>query len=112
MSADKLRPMCDFVECKAPEEVEYTIDLTYWIAASDQKSAKEIQDKIAAAVSDFETWQRKLGRDINPTELIARLREAGAKRVKLTAPEDITVGKIKLPKVTSTTVTYGGLEDD
>ena len=24
----------------------------------------------------------------------------------------ITVGKIKLPKVTSTTVTYGGLEDD
>lgn len=112
MSADKIRPMCDIVECIAPAEVEYTIDLTYWIAASDQKSAKEIQERIAAAVSDFETWQRKLGRDINPTELIARLREAGAKRVKLTAPEDITVGKTKLPKVTSTTVTYGGLEDD
>lgn len=112
MSADTIRPLCDTVECKAPEEVEYAISLTYWITASDQKSVKEIQTKIAAAVADFETWQRKLGRDINPTELIARVREAGAKRVKLTAPEDITVGKTKLPKVTSTTVTYGGLEDD
>ena len=112
MSADAIRPLCDIVECIAPAEVEYTIDLTYWIAVSDQKSVKEIQEKIAAAVSDFETWQRKLGRDINPTELIARLRKAGAKRVKLTAPEDITVGKTKLPKATSTIVTYGGLEDD
>ena len=78
MSADTIRPLCDTVECIAPAEVEYNIDLTYWIAVSDQKSAKEIQDKIATAVSDFETWQRKLGRDINPTELIARLRVAGA----------------------------------
>lgn len=112
MSADTMRPLCDTVECKAPEEVEYEIAMTYWIAASDQKSAKEIQDKVAAAVADFELWQRKLGRDVNPTELTARLREAGAKRVKLTAPQDITVGKTRLPKATSTTVTYGGLEDD
>ena len=112
MSDDKIRPMCDFVECKAPEEVEYTIDFTYWIAASDQKNAKEIQNKIATAVSDFETWQRKLGRDINPTELIARLRKAGVKRVKLMEPQDITVSKTKLPKATNTTATYGGLEDD
>lgn len=112
MSGDTIRPMCDYVKCKAPEEVEYSIQLTYWIAVSDQKSAKEIQDRVAAAVADFELWQRKLGRDVNPTELIARVREAGAKRVKLTAPQDITVAKIQLPKAASTTVNYGGLEDD
>ena len=63
-------------------------------------------------MADFQTWQRKLGRDINPTELIARLREAGAKRVTLTAPQDEAVERIKLPKCTGASVTYGGMEDD
>lgn len=112
MSAETMRPLCDKVDCLAPEEVEYSIAFTYWIAESDQKAASEIQSKIAAAVTDFQTWQRKLGRDINPTELIARLREAGAKRVKLTAPVDTTVDKAELPKCTGAAVSYGGLEDD
>lgn len=47
-----------------------------------------------------------------PTDLIAKIREAGAKRVKLTAPADIVVGRTQLPKCTGQTVTYGGLEDD
>ena len=112
MSAETMRPLCDKVDCVAPDEVEYSISLTYWIAVSDQKSVSEIQNKVNKAVADFQTWQRKLGRDINPTELIARMRAAGTKRVKLTAPQDETVEKAKLPKCTGVTVTYGGLEDD
>lgn len=112
MSGDTMRPMCDQVNCKAPEEVEYAIAFTYWIGSSDQKSVSEIQGKVSAAVEEFQTWQRKLGRDINPTELIARLREAGAKRVKVTAPADETVEKHELPRCTGATATYGGLEDD
>lgn len=112
MSAETMRPLCDKVDCIAPDEVEYSISLTYWIAVTDQKSVSEIQNKITKAVADFQTWQRKLGRDINPTELIAQLRAAGAKRVTLTAPQDKTVEKAKLPKCTGATVTYGGLEDD
>lgn len=112
MSAETMRPLCDQVDCLAPAEVEYPIAFTYWIAESDQKAASEIQSRIAAAVADFQTWQRKLGRDINPTELIARLRAAGAKRVKLTAPEDTAVEKAELPKCTGAAVSYGGLEDD
>ena len=65
-----------------------------------------------SAVADFQTWQRKLGRDINPTELIAQLREAGAKRVTLTAPTDTVIEATELPKCIGATVTYGGLEDD
>ena len=112
LSADTVRPLCDQVSCLAPEELEYSIAVTYWIGESDQRSVSEIQAKVGAAVADFQTWQRKLGRDINPTELIARLREAGAKRVKLTAPDDITVSSVMLPKCTGATVTYGGLEND
>ena len=70
----------------APDEVEYAITVKYWIAESDQRSVSEIQSRIAAAVADFQTWQRKLGRDINPTELIARLREAGAKAGNADSP--------------------------
>lgn len=112
MSGESMRPLCDQVNCKAPEEVEYAISLTYWIGSSDQKSVSEIQSRVSAAVKEFQTWQRKLGRDINPTELITRVREAGAKRVKLTAPADTVVEKNELPKCTGATADYGGLEDD
>ena len=44
--------------------------------------------------------------------LIARLREAGAKRVTLTAPVDTVIDTTELPKCTGATATYGGLEDD
>ena len=87
-------------------------EFTYWIGDGDQRSAGTIQEKVTAAVQSYQSWQRHLGRDINPTELIAKIREAGAKRVKLTAPADIVVGKTQLPKCTGQTVTYGGLEDD
>lgn len=53
-----------------------------------------------------------MGRDINPTELTARIRNAGAKRVSVTAPVFTAVEEGKLPKAGTVTVTYGGLEDD
>ncbi len=109
---ETIRPLCDKVTALAPGEVGYAITVKYWIAESDQRSVSEIQSRIAAAVADFQKWQRKLGRDINPTELIARLREAGAKRVTLTAPVDTVIKATELPKCTGETVTYGGLEDD
>ena len=109
---ETIRPLCDKVTALAPDEVEYAITVKYWIAESDQRSVSEIQSRIAAAVADFQTWQRKLGRDINPTELIARLREAGAKRVTLSAPVDTVIDTTELPKCTGAAATYGGLEDD
>lgn len=112
ISGESIRPLCDKVVCIEPEEVGYSIALTYWIGESDQKSAGAIQDKVTAAVEKYQEWQRHLGRDINPTELIAKIREAGAKRVKLTSPADVAVEKTQLPKCTGKSVTYGGLEDD
>ena len=69
-------------------------------------------DLVEAAVDAYESWQRKMGRDINPTELVYRVRAAGAKRVKLAAPADSVIEKTQLPKRNTRTVTYGGLEDD
>ena len=50
--------------------------------------------------------------DIDPAELIMRVREAGAKRPRLTAPVDTVVSKIQVSKVTECKITYGGIEDD
>lgn len=55
---------------------------------------------------------KKIGLDIDPTELIMRVREAGAKRPRLTAPVDTVVSKIQVSKVTECKITYGGIEDD
>ena len=112
LQGETIRPMCDKVECHAPEEVEYNIGLTYYIPRSESRNAAAIQAAVTQAVEDFKTWQRTLGRDINPTELTARLRNAGAKRVALTAPADAVVAENAIAKLGTESVLYGGLEDD
>lgn len=112
INGETIRPLCDMVVCVEPEEIEYEINLTYWIGKSDQKSVGTIQERIADAVESYKLWQRSLGRDINPTEIIARIREAGAKRVRLTSPGDLTVSETQLPKCVTTNVAYGGVEND
>ena len=71
------------------------------------------QARVDAAIQDFISWQTtEIGRDINPTELIRRVREAGAKRVLLTSPVFATVQETEVARLGSKKVTYGGLEDD
>ena len=106
------RPMGDLVLCHAPEEIPYDIELTYHIALSNVKNASTIQENVEAAVKEYETWQRKIGRDIEPAELIMRVREAGAKRPRLLTPVETTVSQIQVAKLRSCKVTYGGIEDD
>ncbi len=106
------RPLTDKVTCKAPEEVSYSIELSYYIGNADRNNVAAIQTAVADAVAGYKKWQRKLGRDVNPTELIAVIRQAGAKRVKLTAPADTVVSAAQIARCDSETVRYGGLEDD
>ena len=108
-----IRPMTDLVRVAAPQEVQYTINLTYYINRSDSAKAVTIQAAVAQAVTDYQTWQRAIGRDINPSKLVAMVMEAGAKRVTVTAPTYTTVDATKVSAIQgSAVVTYGGLEDD
>ena len=106
------KPMGDLVAGHAPEEVEYNIGLTYYIGAKDAKSVTTIQTNVNAAVDAYVQWQRKIGRDIDSSELIMRVRAAGAKRPTLTAPENTVVTNTQVAKLVSKNVTYGGMEDD
>lgn len=112
INGETIRPLCDQVVCVAPEEVTYQIAFTYWIAKSDSASVGTIQERVSAAAEKYQLWQRTLGRDVNPTELIAQIREAGAKRVKLTEPDDVVITRTQLPKCGTVQIVYGGIEDD
>ena len=108
-----IRPMTDLVRVAAPQEVTYTINLTYYINRSDSAKAATIQAAVAQAVADYQTWQRAIGRDINPSQLVHMVMDAGAKRVTVTAPTYTAVDATKVSALQGDAViSYGGLEDD
>jgi phage-related baseplate assembly protein len=114
LSADDVRPLTDNVTAKPPTEAAYTVNITYYIKQDDAARAAEIQANVAAAVTAWITWQRSaIGRDVNTSELIARMVNAGAKRVAITSPAYTVVASTAIATLSGTaSVTYGGLEDD
>lgn len=108
-----IRPLTDRVSVKAPTASEYNIDLTYYIASSDKSAVSAIQEDIISAVSSYNIWQtEKIGRDINPSFLIKKIMEAGAKRVTVTSPEFTVLNESTVAKTGTVKVNYGGIEDD
>ena len=113
LSGKTIRPMTDLLTVSAPEEIQYTIGLTYYINRSDSARAVTIQQAVQQAVADYVTWQRTIGRDINPSKLVALVMAAGAKRVTLTAPEYSAVSGTSVAALSGDpAINYGGLEDD
>ena len=113
LSADERKPLTDYVVVDAPETVSYNITLTYYISRSNQASVAAIQAAVAQAVEEYKAWQRALiGRDINPDELLGRLKAAGIKRAVITSPTYTAITQGQLPICGTVSVTYGGLESD
>lgn len=112
LSGDTIRPLTDNVVVGKPTETEYTITMTYYISKSNSAQAASIQAAVVSAVEKYKSWQRKIGRDIIPSELIRAVMAAGARRVELTAPTYTATNAAAIPKCNAANVTYGGLEDD
>lgn len=106
----------DLVTCAAPEEVEYSINFTYYIRQSDSARAQTIQTAVNEAVEEYQSAQREIGKDIVPDDLIELVKAAGAKRLNISdstfAPVYTVVAANKVAALSGeATVTYGGLED-
>ena len=113
LSAKTIRPLTDKVVVAAPANANYSISLTYYISRADSAQAENIQSAVNAAISQYTTWQRSIGRDINPSKLTAMIIEAGAKRVVVSSPVYTKVNATSVANLSGTaSVTYGGLEDD
>ena len=108
-----IRPMTDLVRVAAPQEVQYTINLTYYINQSDANRELEIKAAVEAAVQEYITWQEStIGRDLNPDKLVALVIGAGAKRLEVRAPVKQVITQTEIFKHSDCKVVYGGLEDD
>lgn len=107
-----IRPMSDYVHAEAPEIVEYNINLKYYINKTDSNRAVSISVEVENAINEYKEWQMKIGKDINPSELIKKVVAAGAKRVEITEPLFKRISEISVAKLINCDIQYGGLEDD
>lgn len=112
LNADDVRPLTDTVTVSVPETVPFDVDVTFYIAQPNAASATVIEAAARQAVKDYISWQTsKIGRDINPSYLTAKLMEAGAKRVEVRKPEYTAVEEIKVAVLGEETVLNGGIEN-
>lgn len=110
---ENIRPLTDKVIVKAPDTVEYSLEVKYFINRSDQAQANTIQSAVEAAVEKYVIWQRsKIGRDINPSKLTYMIEDAGAKRVEIITPIFRRIDKAAVAMLSAKKITYGGIEDD
>ena len=97
--------------CALP--ISYRAKIKYFINASDSSRVNVIREAIERAVEEYQIWQKsKMGRDINPSELIRRVMSAGAKRIEVTEPLYTAIPEGSVASLTESEVLYGGLEDD
>ena len=111
LSAKTIRPLTDQLTVQAPSIVTYNLALAYYIDSANAAQATAIQARVAAAIADYKAWQQAIGRDINPSQLIRRVMEAGAKRVEVTSPVYTPVNPTSVAVAGTETVSYGGLEE-
>lgn len=112
LSPEDVRPLADQVTVKSPVFSDFDAVATYYIARSRIDSVDAIQTAVESAWADYLTWQRKIGRDINPSQMIAGLVGAGAKRVAVTNPSYTVLKRDQCSRVNYVALTYGGVEDD
>lgn len=111
LNAETIRPLTDIVKVSVPNTVEFDIDLTFWIDETNMANAKVIEEKARTAVKEFIAWQtEKMGRDINQSNLIARLMQTGVKRVAVRKPEFTVIDKVSVATLKNCTILNGGVE--
>ena len=107
------RPLTDKVSVLAPTVVNFDLDITYFISRDDAVNAAQICEDAEAAVADYVAWQKeKIGRDINPDELIKRLKNIGVKRAEIRSPQFSVVNKFEVAIAQNVQNSFGGLEDN
>ena len=112
LNTDNIRPLTDNVTIKQAIKTSYTIDFDYYIDKSNETLVNVIKNNVEKAVKDFKTWQQnKMGRDINPDELIKLLKLAGVKRVVLRSPTFQVLNFNEIAENTSVTSNYLGVEN-
>lgn len=123
------RPLTDKVEVSEPEQVEYNINVKYYINANDAEQENTLKEAVEKSIREnYVLWQKSaLGRDIDPNQLVYFMRGAGAGRIEVTEPvyteiiKDTSISaatthkgdaKAQVAKESQITINYGGVKYD
>lgn len=113
VSAEDVRPLTDTVTVAAPEGVAFSVRGGWYLRQSDSALSGSISAAVASALENYRLWQRgRPGRDINPDELIHRLKAAGAKRIVLTEPAFTKLEPWQIARDDVLSLEYLGIEDE
>lgn len=112
LEIESKRPQGDRVEIKDPERVQFNIELSYSIYKKDEGKAMEIDKNIKNDIQDYvNIICSKMGEDINPQDIICICKNAGAKRINLTSPLDISISDIQIGECRGINITTRGVEE-
>lgn len=114
LNDERVRPITDCVVVSAPEAVDYTIELTWYLSEDDLGKIAAVTRAVAEAVENYRLWQQsRIGRDINPDRLVELVRGAGAKRMTVTSPVYTKISHSQVAQCASAGVriTFGGTEE-
>lgn len=116
-SASNIRPLTDHVIAEAPTTQPFDMHVRYWLPRSKAAVATDLITQIEARFSAYLLWQKsKLGRDINPTEVIDRLKNLdenikGAERVEVDTSYTV-ISKTAIAVANEATIEFVGFIDD
>ena len=113
VSADTVRPLTDTVTVAAPEVIPFNVRGGWYLRRADSALSGSIAASVSAALEAYRMWQRsKPGRDINPDDLVYRLKAAGAKRVVLSEPAFTPLEPWQIAREGTLSLEYLGVEDE
>lgn len=110
-SADDVRPMTDLVEVRAPEQVTYDIDITYYTDKASESDCVETIEGEDGAISQYKEWQgTKMGRDINPDKLrslcLAPASGTGCSRIIVTSPTYTEISRAQVASIGTVSIKH------
>lgn len=103
ISDKRRRPLTDRPIVKKPKSIEYDINTTVYLS----KVSDESKQAISEGIEEYKVWQQsKIGRTINPSELILILRNKGAINVIVNSPNQQILNADEIAVCRSVDVTF------
>jgi len=113
LNGEKIRPLTDKVNVLPVDTFEIDYTLTWYITTEQAIQYTAIEERINAAVAEYEAWQiERIGRDVNPDRLVQLCLAAGAKRIEIGDLEFTELGRNTVAHINSREIIFGAVESD
>lgn len=110
LSAEDIRPVGDRLTVQSATIVNYQVDATLYVYPGPEQ--EPILEAAEAALAEYISAQRRIGRDVRLSAIYAALHVEGVQRVELAQPAaDVVINDTEAAHCTSTSVVIGGSDE-